>query len=206
MSLFKIAVVGACLLCFAPFAAKAESTEPYPRRMIRYVVPFPPGATSDSVGRIIAQRLSEVLGQTVVVENKPGAGTALAAEMVARAEPDGYTLFNVTNATLAAIPHLMKLTYDAETAFAPVALTGDLYSYLAVNPDLPVADFAQFVAHAKANSGKLNFGSAGNGSPQLGEPMRFGHRQFPRHVAQGFSDYGVNGVYKTAMVISSRAL
>lgn len=164
MSLFKIAVVGACLLCFAPFAAKAESTEPYPTRMIRYVVPFPPGATSDSVGRIIAQRLSEVLGQTVVVDNKPGAGTALAAEMVARAEPDGYTLFNVTNATLAAIPHLMKLGYDAETAFAPVALTGDLYSYLAVNPDLPVADFAQFVAHAKANPGKLNFGSAGNGS------------------------------------------
>jgi tripartite-type tricarboxylate transporter receptor subunit TctC len=69
MSLFKIAVVGACLLCFAPFAAKAESTEPYPTRMIHYVVPFPPGATSDSVGRIIAQRLSEVLGQTVVVEN-----------------------------------------------------------------------------------------------------------------------------------------
>jgi tripartite-type tricarboxylate transporter receptor subunit TctC len=84
--------------------------------------------------------------------------------MVARAEPDGYTLFNVTNASLAAIPHLMKLGYDAETAFAPVALTGDLYSYLAVNPDLPVADFAQFVAHAKANPGKLNFGSAGNGS------------------------------------------
>ena len=108
--------------------------------------------------------LREIEDQAVVVENKPGAGTALAAEMVARAEPDGYTLFNVTNATLAAIPHLMKLGYDAETAFAPVALTGDLYSYLAVNPDLPVADFAQFVAHAKANPGKLNFGSAGNGS------------------------------------------
>ncbi len=67
--------------------------------MTRYVVPFPPGATSDNVGRIIAQWLSEELGQTVVVENKPGAGTALAAEMVVRAEPDGYTLFNVTNAT-----------------------------------------------------------------------------------------------------------
>ena len=160
-----IAVVGAaCLFCFAPFAAKAKSTEPYPTRMIRYVVPFPPGATSDSVGRVIAHRLSELLGQTVVVENKPGAVTALAAEMVARAEPDGYTLFNVTNATLAAIPHLMKLGYDAETAFAPVALTGDLYSYLAINPDLPVDDFAQFVAYAKAHPGKLNFGSAGNGS------------------------------------------
>ena len=84
--------------------------------MIRYVVPFPPGATSDSVGRIIAQRLSEVLGQTVVVENKPGAGTALAAEMVARAEPDGYTLFNITNATLAAVADGAALQQSVHTS------------------------------------------------------------------------------------------
>ena len=164
MSLLRIVFVTALLSALGPYAAPAQQSDAYPNRMIRYVVPFPPGATSDSVGRIIAQRLSEELGQTVVVENKPGAGTALAAEMVARAEPDGYTLFNVTNATLAAIPHLMKLSYDADTAFAPVAFTGDLYSYRAVNPDLPVTDFAQFVAYAKANPGKLSFGSAGNGS------------------------------------------
>ena len=144
--------------------APPAAAETYPDRPIRYVVPFPPGATSDNVSRIIAQRLSEVTGQPVVVENKPGAGTALGAEIVAKSDPDGYTLLNVTNATLAAIPHLVALTYDAETAFVPLAVTGDSYSYLAVNPEVPAQNLPEFIDYAKKNPGKLNFGTAGNGS------------------------------------------
>ena len=102
------------------------------------------------------QRLSEVTGQPVVVENKPGAGTALGAEIVAKSDPDGYTLLNVTNATLAAIPHLVALTYDAETAFVPLAVTGDSYSYLAVNPEVPAQNLPEFIDYAKKNPGKLN--------------------------------------------------
>ncbi|PWC44937.1 tripartite tricarboxylate transporter substrate binding protein [Azospirillum sp. TSO22-1] len=153
------AVLSALLALSAPAAA-----DTYPSKPIRYVVPFPPGATSDNVSRILAQRLSEITGQPVVVENKPGAGTALGAELVAKAEPDGYTLLNVTNATLAAIPHLVKLSYDPETAFVPLALSGDSYSYIAVNPEVPGKDLKEFIAYAQKNPGKLNFGTAGNGS------------------------------------------
>lgn len=158
------AAVGAAVMTALLALSVPAAADTYPSKPIRYVVPFPPGATSDNVSRILARRLSEITGQPVVVENKPGAGTALGAELVAKAEPDGYTLLNVTNGTLSAIPHLMALNYDARTAFVPLALTGESYSYLAVNPEVPAKDLKEFVEYAKKNPGKLNFGTAGNGS------------------------------------------
>lgn len=163
--MFKSKVLGALAAgLFAAAMTGAALADTYPSRPIRYVVPFPPGATSDNVSRIIAQKLSEAVGQPVVVENKPGGGTTIGSELVAKAEPDGYTLLNVTNGTLAAAPHLIKVSYDPLKAFTPLALTGDSYSYLAINNDVPAKNFAEFIAYAKANPGKLNFGTAGNGS------------------------------------------
>ena len=144
--------------------ARAQASA-YPNKQIRLVVPFAPGGPTDVAARLLAQKLGAALGQTVVVDNKPGAGGTIGAAEVARAPADGYTLLYGSTSTLAVSPALYaKLPYDAATAFAPVALVAKGPQMLVVNPSLPVKDFAEFIAYAKKNPGKLSFSSAGNGS------------------------------------------
>ena len=129
------------------------------------MVPFSPGGPTDVAARLLAQKLGAGLGQQVVIDNKPGAGGTLGAAAVAAAPADGYTLLYGSTSTLAVSPALYpKLSYDAATAFEPVALVARGPQMLVVNPSLPISDLREFVAYAKKNPGKLSFSSAGNGS------------------------------------------
>jgi tripartite-type tricarboxylate transporter receptor subunit TctC len=139
----------------------------WPAAPIHIVVPFTPGASTDVVVRLIAPRVSELLGESVIVENRSGAGGLIATEAVAGAKPDGYTLLVVTT-SFAAQPAIMEAVhYDAIRDFAPVALLADLPGVLVVNPAVPVKSFAEFLDYARSHS--LTYGSAGIGTfPHLG--------------------------------------
>jgi tripartite-type tricarboxylate transporter receptor subunit TctC len=141
----------------------------FPDRPLRYIVPFPPGGSTDIVARIVAAALTETLGKQVVIDNRGGAGGTLGAEIAARATPDGYTLFACNIASLAVSPALYKkLGYDPVRGFAPVGLIGSTPNCLVVHPSVAAASIAEFISLAKARRGKLNYGSAGVGtSPQL---------------------------------------
>ena len=156
----------------AMLARPAAAQNAYPSRNIKMIVPYPPGGTTDLLGRLIADQIKTGLNAVVVVENKPGAGTTLGAGEVARSEPDGYTLLMATSTTLAINKTLYKkLPYDPVKDFAAVALVAAVPFALIVNPSIPAQNLAEFIAYAKANPG-LAFGSAGNGSPQhLGAEM-----------------------------------
>ncbi len=136
------------------------------------IVPYPAGGTTDLLGRLIADQLKNGFGATVIVENKPGAGTTLGAEQVAKSEPDGYTLLMATSTTLAINKTLYrKLPYDPVKDFAPVGLVAGVPFALIINPTIPVKTLPEFIAYAKSKPG-LAYGSAGNGSPQhLGAEM-----------------------------------
>jgi tripartite-type tricarboxylate transporter receptor subunit TctC len=147
------------VLAFAPPALAA-----FPDRAIRLVVSFPPGGASDGLARVLAEGLSARLGVPVVVENQGGAAGTIAGAMVARAAPDGYTMLVSANAVFAIVPNLRKLDFDPLRDLLPVARVGESLRALAVSPKLPVKTLAEFVAYAKANPGKLNYGSSGQGS------------------------------------------
>jgi len=154
-----------CLGCLSTNALFAQSTHAhYPDKPIRLVLAFPPGGPTDLVARVLAQKLSEQLGQTVMVDNKPGANGNIAAEMVAKSPADGYTLFYNTSAIALSPALYKKLNYDVRTDFSPVALTAVIPLVLAVNPSVPVNTVQEFMSYLKANPGKLTFGSAGNGN------------------------------------------
>ena len=132
----------------------------YPSRPITLVIPFAAGSGTDNVGRIVSQRLSERLRQPIVVENKPGANGQIAADYVAKSKPDGYTLFMTTNTTHSANPSLYKqLRYDPIKDFTPIVRTGELPFAVVVNNDLPVKSLKELLDHAKANPGKLSYGT-----------------------------------------------
>ena len=141
----------------------------FPNRPLRYIVPFPPGGSTDIVARVVAAALTETLGKQVVIDNRGGAGGTVGAEIAARATPDGYTLFACNIASLAVSPALYrKLGYDPVAGFAPIGLIGSTPNCLVVHPSVPAASVAEFIALAKAHPGKINYGSAGVGtSPQL---------------------------------------
>jgi tripartite-type tricarboxylate transporter receptor subunit TctC len=152
-------------LVAAPFVHRAGAQAGWPAQVIKFVVPFTPGGSTDILARVLAQKLEPVLRQSIIIENRPGAGGSVAATAVARAEPDGHTFMMGHIGTLAFNPSLYpNLTYDPVADFAPVALVATVPNILAVHPALPVRSFAEFVAHAKANPGKLNYGSGGVGS------------------------------------------
>ena len=173
MLLTRRQAIAGCGGALAMLTAPPALAQPaYPSRTIKMIVPFPAGGTTDLLGRLVADQLKAGLGATVIVENKPGAGTTLAAEQVARAEPDGYTLLMATSTTLAINKALYKkLPYDPVKDFTPIALVAAVPFALIINPQLPVKTLSEFVAYAKSTPG-LAFGSAGNGSPQhLGAAM-----------------------------------
>ena len=137
----------------------------WPSQLIRLVVPFTPGGSTDILARVIGQKLEPVLRQPIVIENRPGAGGAIAATGVARAAPDGHTFMMGHIGTLAFNPSLYPaLSYDPLVDFQPVSLVATVPNILVVNPEVPAATFAEFIAYARANPGKLNYGSGGNGS------------------------------------------
>jgi len=157
-------IVLAALLA-AGVPAGPAAAQPYPNRVIKMIVPFPPGGPIDTMGRLVAHELSTRLGQEVVVENRPGAGSTLGTKAAAAADPDGYTLLFGSSGSLAVAPALYaKLDIDPLTLFAPVASVSLLPHVLVVAPSLPANTVQEFVAYAKANPGKLNYG-AGLGTP-----------------------------------------
>lgn len=146
----------------APLGARAQS---YPTASIRLVVAFTPGGPSDVLARIVGERMSLRLGQPVVIENRPGAGGNVAAEIVANAPADGYTLLNGNNSILATNAALYRhLPFDPLRDFAPISLIGSQPNILVVHPSVPAHSVADLVALAKAEPGKLNYGSSGNGT------------------------------------------
>jgi tripartite-type tricarboxylate transporter receptor subunit TctC len=139
------------------------SAQTYPSQPIKIIVPTPPGGVADIVGRAFAQKLNEA-GKTAVVENKTGAGGAIAADFVAKSAPDGYTVLVGFHGPQAILPHLQKLNYDAQNDFIPVTIAAQTANILVVNPDVPAKSMKELVAYAKANPGKVTFASQGNGS------------------------------------------
>jgi tripartite-type tricarboxylate transporter receptor subunit TctC len=145
----------------------AHAQTAWPAKPIRLIVGFAAGGSTDVTARIIAQALSERLGQPVVVENRGGAGGNIGADAVAKADPDGYTLLMATSSTFAANPNLYKtLPFDVQKDFAPITVTAFIPNLLVVNPSVPANNVADFIAYLKANPEKLNFASAGNGTSQ----------------------------------------
>src|SRR6267378_3969153 len=153
------------LLCAAALAHAQPSFPVYPAKPIHLIVPFPPGGGNDTVARAIAQQLGPDLGQPVVVDNRPGAGGSVGAELAAKAPPDGYTLFLAGVGSHVVNPNLhARLPYDPVRDFTPITLLATAPSVLVVNPAVPARSVAEFTAYARANPGKLNYASNGNGS------------------------------------------
>jgi tripartite-type tricarboxylate transporter receptor subunit TctC len=153
------------LACAVVMAAANAHAQTYPSKPIRMIVPFPPGGPIDVMGRLVGDRLSQGLGQTAVIENRPGAGAVIGSKAVASADPDGYTLLFASSGSLAVTPALYKNAgYDPVKSFAPVGSVSIGPLVLAVNPSVPAKTVAELVAHARANAGKLNYGS-GLGTP-----------------------------------------
>jgi tripartite-type tricarboxylate transporter receptor subunit TctC len=157
------AALVACIGIALPGFALAQAG--YPNHPIMVVVPFPPGGGGDTLARTVLPKVGEILGQPIVIENKPGAGGNIGAEFVSRATPDGYTLLYGTNGTHGINkPLYKKLPFDPEKSFAPISRLTQIPALLVVHPSLPVDNVQQLIAYLKANPGKVNFASAGNGT------------------------------------------
>ena len=157
------AVVAASVGIITAGAAQAQGT--YPDKLIKMIVPAPAGGQTDVLARLLAQKMQQALGQNVIIDNRGGAGGALGARALAAADPDGYTLFFGNTSTLAVIPAVSKNPgYNPVKNFAPVASVSESYTILVVHPSFPAKTLQEFIAYAKANPGKLNFGHAGAGN------------------------------------------
>jgi tripartite-type tricarboxylate transporter receptor subunit TctC len=164
LSVFSLTAVTAILL--APHLFSAEGlAQSYPTKTIRVVVPYGPGGASDQLARAVAEELSKRLGQSVVIDNRPGGGTIIGTDFVAKAAPDGYTVGFTTFASLVSNPVLVtNLPYKADKDFEGVSLLASSPMVLMVTPDLPVKNVSEFIGYAKANPDKINYGSSGPGS------------------------------------------
>ena len=165
-SAFVAIVLGAS--AFATFAQPSGTSAAYPTKPVRIVVPLTAGGPTDTLARVIAQQLSEKLGQPVIIENRPGAGGNIGAESVARAVPDGYTLFMGTSGPLSINSSLYsKLSFDPATDFSPVALIASAPFVVAINPSLPAKSIKDLVAVAKSKPGQLNYGAVPGSAAHL---------------------------------------
>jgi tripartite-type tricarboxylate transporter receptor subunit TctC len=164
MTLKKLLLAGIALA----FAASAFAQQ-WPSKPVRVVVNVAPGGVADITARVLGAKLQEMLGQPFVIENRPGAGGYIGFEPVVRAEPDGYTLVYAPGSTVMMAPHLLKRDdLDPVKALTPVAATGSVSLYVITHPDVPVKSFKEFLAYARANPGKLSYGTPGNGtSPHI---------------------------------------
>jgi tripartite-type tricarboxylate transporter receptor subunit TctC len=138
----------------------------YPSRPVRFIIPFSAGGAADVPGRILADRLTAALGQQVVIENRPGAGSTIGAEAAAKALPDGYTIFMISNTHFVSAALHKKLTYDALNDFTPITQVTSAPNVLIVHPSLPAKNVKELIALAKARPGEINYASSGNGSTQ----------------------------------------
>ena len=159
-------LLAGCILALSVLAASTAMAQTYPSKSIRWLVPYPAGGGSDFLARTIGQQLSTQTGQTVIVDNKPGANTAVAAAETARAPADGYTVLSADNGTMVFNPVLYKsLAYSPTKDLAPVTLMGRFPMILVVNPESGITDAKAFINKAKASSEGINYASAGAGSP-----------------------------------------
>lgn len=154
-------------------AVPSAMAQTFPTRAIRIIIGFPPGGAIDTIARVMAPKMAADLGQSVVVENKPGAGGVIGMQSVARAEPDGYTVFMGTMGNFSITPAIVKdLPYSVEKDFSPVTEVASSGFVIYVNPELPIKTVPELIAYAKANPGKLNFSSSGNaGLPHMAGEM-----------------------------------
>lgn len=160
-------IVGGLLMSAAVILGSTitASASGWPSRTIKLIVPFPPGGAADTVARVYAEKLSVNLKQTVVIENKPGAGTAIAADAVAKAEPDGYTLSLASAGQLTILPHINKnISFDPLKSFTPVSLLASVPYVVAASPATPISNLTELIAAAKREPGKLTFSSCGPGT------------------------------------------
>ncbi len=148
----------------ASLAAAAAQAQTWPSKPVRYIVPFPPAGATDITARIMADKISGPLGQSVVVENRPGAAGNVGTEFVARSAPDGYTILQLTVAQSISATLYAKLNYDLEKDLAPAAMVALVPNVMIVNPSVPARSVAEFIALAKAKPGKINFASSGSGT------------------------------------------
>jgi tripartite-type tricarboxylate transporter receptor subunit TctC len=157
-----LALVAACLLV-PPAGAQRPDVKAYPAKPVRMVIPFAPGGGTDIVGRIVAQKLTEAWPYPVVVDNRPGAGSTIGTELVARATPDGYTIETVSMSHSINVSLYRKLPYDPVRDFATVILVAMAPNVLVVHPSLPARSLKELIAYAKSRPGQLNFASSGSG-------------------------------------------
>ncbi|HEY2628291.1 MAG TPA: tripartite tricarboxylate transporter substrate binding protein [Usitatibacter sp.] len=160
------AILGSLLLAASALSISPAQAQDYPSRSIRLVVPYSPGGANDTVARILAQKLTDSLGQNVVVDNRPGASGMIAGEFVSKAPPDGYTIM-VDLSSITLNPALYpNITYDVRTDLSPIMRAVNVLHIFLVNSALPVRNMKELIAYAKANPGKLNYCSPGTGGPQ----------------------------------------
>jgi tripartite-type tricarboxylate transporter receptor subunit TctC len=182
-------------LCLAAAGVTLAAPAGYPNRPVKIIAPQAPGGGVDLVARIVAERLTRVLGQSVYVENQAGAGGAIATQAAARAAPDGYTLMIGYVATHATNPAVRKVPYDAVKDFTPIAMIGGTPNVLAVRPSLPVKTLAELVEYAQKNPQKVNYGTSGKGTlnhlamEQFKNAAKFESLSVPyRSIGQAFTD------------------
>ena len=157
-------ILASALVAVAGFSASSQAAQSYPSKPVRIVVPFSPGGATDIMSRLVAERLSAKLGQTFIVENKPGGGTMIASDYVARSEPDGYTLLMAASSLGIAPSTYTKVSYDPIKDFTPVTQVASVVHILEVHPSLPVKTVGELITYLKANPGKVSYGSVGAGS------------------------------------------
>jgi tripartite-type tricarboxylate transporter receptor subunit TctC len=153
------AIFALLLICFSV----NSNSQSWPNKPLRYIVPFPPGAFNDTLARIMSAELPKVLGQPVLVENRPGGNTIIGTEAAAKSPPDGYTLFGAA-LPFAVIQSLYKTSFDVTKDFAPITLAGTTPNLLVANPNVPINTVKELIAAAKAKPGSLNYASTGNGT------------------------------------------
>ncbi len=169
--LHRLIAAGCAALC--AIVTSPAMAQNYPSRPVTLVIPFAAGSSTDAVARVVAQQLQAALGQTFLVENKAGAGGMLAANTVARAPGDGYTILLTTNSTHSAASGLFKnVPYDPIKDFTPVARIGGFPNFVAIHPELPIRTPAELIAYAKANPGKLNYGIGNSTGHIVGETVK----------------------------------